>query len=183
MAKLHIPSRFSRPFTSAVSRCFIWLCAAFVFLSFAPPHPYFLSMTEIKYNAGTSSLEVSVKVFTNDMEEAMRKAYNTEVNLFKPKNQDMENRLVSDYVRKNVLIAVNGKPVAMQMVGYEKEEDAVWVFLESGRVEKPTKMEVDDKLLYASFPAQINMVSVEVGSNRQSAKASNPESKFSFSFQ
>jgi len=183
MVKLRIPAGISGPFTSAVSRCFIWLCAAVLFVSFASPHPYFLSMTEIKYKAASSSLEVSVKVFTNDMEEAMRKTYNTDVNLFKPKNQDMENRLVSDYVRKHVLISVNGKPVAMQMVGYEKEEDAVWVFMESGRVEKPTKIEVDDKLLYAYFPEQINMVSTEVGTSKQSAKASNPDSKFSFSFQ
>ena len=44
-----------------------WLLLFLLHSSSSSPHPIFVSVTEIEHNAAAKSLEISCKVFTEDM--------------------------------------------------------------------------------------------------------------------
>ena len=46
-----------------------WLIVAYTALI----HPFFVSMTDINYNDNNKSLEISVRIFTDDLENTLRK--------------------------------------------------------------------------------------------------------------
>jgi hypothetical protein len=76
-------------------------------------HPFFISMTDINYNAGNKELEVSVRIFTDDFEKNLRKNCNCKVELIKPADKNAMNSLVNSYVLKHLQITVNGKTMAL----------------------------------------------------------------------
>ena len=60
---------------------------ASLFLFAGKPHPFYLSITEMKYNDKSKSLEISCKMFTGDLEDALKKTTNKSVDLIHPKNK------------------------------------------------------------------------------------------------
>lgn len=145
-------------------------------------HPFYVSVTEINHNAKERSLEVSVKIFTDDFENALKKKYSRPVNLIKPADKPIADSLVSDYIRQHLQIRCDGKSLRAHYLGYEHESEAVWCYLEIKGVPEPRAMEIINNLLYDYLDQQINMIHVTVNGKRKSAKLDYPETKIAFSF-
>jgi hypothetical protein len=79
-------------------------------------------------------------------------------------------------------VKVAGKLQTLNFIGYEKEEEAVWCYLEIKNAEMPKLITVENTLLYDFLPAQMNMVHAEVKGKKQSSKVSNPEKDLVFEF-
>ena len=87
-------------------------------------------MADIKYNAKTHHLNISIKLFINDIEEALKKTSTKSIDLLNPKNKlDMELEL-TNYIKQRFSIDVNLKPTKLNFIGYEREEDAIWIYFE-----------------------------------------------------
>ena len=145
-------------------------------------HPFFVSLTEVQHNEKAKRLEVSCKVFSNDLEAALEKNYRTQIDILKPGDRARIEPLIRDYLQKHFQVLVDGKPVSFQFLGYEIEEDAAWCYLEAGKINQVTRIEVKNDVLFAEHPTQTNLLHVTVKGRRQSTKLDNPESKASFSF-
>ena len=145
-------------------------------------HPFFVSLTEVQHNEQAKRLEVSCKVFSNDLEAALEKNYRTQIDILKPGDRARIEPLIRDYLQKHFQVLVDGKPVSFQFLGYEIEEDAAWCYLEAGKINQVTRIEVKNDVLFAEHPTQTNLLHVTVKGRRQSTKLDNPESKASFSF-
>jgi len=145
-------------------------------------HPYYISVTEIKYKDAEKSLQVSCKIFTNDLETTLRKIHGTQVDLLHPKDKAFTEKLVAHYINTHLKISVNKKQHELDFIGYEKEEEAVWVYFEVKNITLPKTISIEDNLLYEYLPAQINMVHTEVKGKKQSSKVANPEKKIEFTF-
>lgn len=70
----------------------------------------------------------------------------------------------------------------LQFVGYEREEESIWAYLEIKKVNTPKTLSINTKLLYDYLPSQVNIVHAEVNGNKKSSKVTNPDSKVEFSF-
>ena len=75
----------------------------------AGKHPIFMSVTEIEHNSKDKTLEISCKVFTDDLEKTLRQTYKGTVDLINPKDKAAMNKLVSDYVQQHLSITADGK--------------------------------------------------------------------------
>ncbi|HXB39950.1 MAG TPA: DUF6702 family protein [Bacteroidia bacterium] len=144
-------------------------------------HPYYVSVTDIKYKAD-KTLQVSCKMFTDNIENTLKKIYKKPVDLLHPKEKVTEEKLLAHYITNHLKIKVNGKLQILNFIGYEKEEDAVWSYFEVKDVALPKTLQVEITLLYEYFSEQINMVHTEVSEKKQSYKVTNPEKEMSFSF-
>lgn len=154
----------------------VLMCSSFA------PHPYYLGVTDIKYNIKTQTLELSVKLFTNDLETALSKLDKKPVDIINPKNKAETDSLLSGYIKARLQLRADGKAVNCRYIGYERESDVVWAYLESPKVPSPKKLDIDDQLLYDYLPQQINIVHTEIGGLKQSGKVTNPDYKLSFNF-
>ncbi len=145
-------------------------------------HPYYVSVTEIKHNAKAQSIEVSCRMFSDDVETALKKISADRVDILNPKSKAQIDLLISKYVPQHVKISVNGKPLVLQYIGYELESEAIWCYFEAKNVRSVKRISVTNNLLYAEHAEQINMMHVTVNGERKSTKLDNPQSSAAFSF-
>lgn len=148
-----------------------------------PPHPLYISVTEINYNAEDKNLEISCKIFTDDFENALSTLHHSKIDLTNPKDKAVADKQVYDYIKTNLQLKLDGKPVNLEFVGYEKENDAVWSYLQVSNTGKaPKTIEIFNSLLYDAYDKQINLMHVSVGGSRKSTRLNYPdkESKIQF---
>jgi hypothetical protein len=145
-------------------------------------HPIFVSVTEIEHNAKEKTLEISCKIFTDDFEKALKATYKTYVDLLKPKDKNAMNKLVADYVQKHLLIKADGKPVALQFLGYEQDEEGIESYYQVNNIAALKKLDITDNILFEFKKEQISIIHTTVNGIKKSTKLTNPEEKTSFEF-
>jgi len=151
-------------------------CRPFVLQVMVFAHPLYISVTEINHNASDKTLEVSCKIFADDFEKALTAAANKKVDLFNPKDKNEVDKLITDYIKKHLGIKLDGKAVSFSLVGFEREEDAIWSYFQvTGISTAPKKIEIMDNILYEVYDKEINLVHASVGGNRKSTKLDAPE--------
>ena len=121
-------------------------------------HPFHISMTEIKYNSKQKSLEISEKIFWDDLEVELNDFSKTKVNFLKPSNKEELNKLVKKYILEHTDIYVNGKKLPLNYLGYELEEDVAWIYIEVLNVPNPKTAEIKNSVLFKNFPGQQNII-------------------------
>lgn len=123
-------------------------------------HPFFISLTEMRYNTSSQKMEVSQKIFWDDLEVSLGKEFGQSVDFLNPKDKAKLNQQLKTYLLKHNQLWVNGKPVPLNYLGYEVEEDAAWFYLESNVAESPKSVEVQNTILLEEFNGQQNIVHV-----------------------
>lgn len=147
-----------------------------------PVHPFFISVTEISHNAADKNIEISCKIFTDDLETALAKSNGTKIDLSNPGNKQAAEKQITAYLKKHLVIKLDSKAVALEFVGFERENEAIWSYLQVPNTVSPKKIEIMNDLLYEAFSEQINLMHVSVGGNRKSIKLNYPDATASFQF-
>ncbi|WP_291917169.1 DUF6702 family protein [Chitinophaga sp.] len=138
-------------------------------------HPFYASVTEIAHDTNKKELQVSCRIFADDLENTLKAQYKTSFDITRPANRKQVEGYIAEYLSQHLTVTLDGKNVPLHFIGYKIEEDAVWSFLEAENVPAPKKVQVRDNLLYERHPTQTNMVHVLVGGERKSAKLDNPK--------
>jgi len=137
-------------------------------------HPFYLSVTDLKYNEKEKALQGSVKIFVNDLEGALKKQEGKTVDLVNPKDTVRTKKLLEDYLKKHLAFKINGKAFTYNMLGFEQEQEAIWIYIEA-KCPLPKKLEIENSILYDFLSGQSNIVHLEVKGERKSLKVDNPE--------
>lgn len=145
-------------------------------------HPFYVSVTEINHNAAENTMEISSKIFTDDLEATLNKKYNKKLDLFDAENTPEENRVIADYLSKHLVMKLDGKPVVMELLGFEREGEAIWSYLQVSGVKAPGKVEITNSILYDAYTDQINLLHVTVKGTRKSTKLDYPKAQALFNF-
>lgn len=145
-------------------------------------HPFFVSVTEINHNSKDKTLEIACKAFTDDLETSISKVYNTKIDLTTVKDQEAAEKLVADYIKKHFHLKVDGKPVQLEFLGFERENEAVWSYFQVTNVASVKKIDVTSSILFEASDKQINLLHVTVNGNRKSIKLDYPATDASFSY-
>jgi hypothetical protein len=145
-------------------------------------HPLYVTVTEVNHNAKDKTLEMSCKIFTNDFEAALEKSFHIKTDLTHPKDKKAADKLVSDYIQKHFQIKVDGRQLALEFVGSEKETDATWSYFQVSNILSVKKIEITNSILYETFEGEINLMHVTVSGNRKSDKLTSPETNAVFDF-
>ena len=145
-------------------------------------HPFYVSVTEMNYNAKTKSFEVSCKMFAEDIENVLKQNYKINVDLSNDKLVSQNNNLVNDYMLKHLAFTIDSKPVTFKFVGFEKDKESVYCYLEVLNVPAIKKIAITNSILYDFKKEQLNIIHVMVNGKRESTKVDYPQSQASFSF-
>ncbi|MDH7460228.1 hypothetical protein QEG73_03025 [Chitinophagaceae bacterium 26-R-25] len=145
-------------------------------------HPFYISVTEINHNAKDKTLEISCKMFLDDFEKTLRDVTKTEVDLNNVKDKAKIDKLISNYLNSHLQLKVDGKPVSLQFIGFEKESEAAWCYLQVNNVPSVKQLEVKNTLLFEEFDSQISIMHVIVNGTRKSTRLNKPESVAKFDF-
>lgn len=145
-------------------------------------HPFYVSVTEIKHNERSKGLEISSKIFYDDLEAVLEKDYKIKVDILNPADNGNINIIIADYFNKHLQLIVDGRKVQLKYLGYEIEDEAAWCYFEVPGVTKVNKVRVINNVLFGQHDSQINMLHVIVKGVRKSTKLDNPDDKADFQF-
>lgn len=157
---------------------FKWCLPAFM----AAAHPFYMSVTEVRYNAPRKSLEISCRIFTDDLENVLKKESKQPLDIIHPQNRTATDSLVAQYLRRHLFLSADGKPVSIKYLGYEISEDATWCYLECTPLAPFRKLDIRNDILYAEHATQSHMIHAVADGKRQSTKLDNPASTATFTF-
>lgn len=158
----------------------IIFCA--VFFLFAFKHPIYMSVTDLKYNAMEKSIQGSVKLFINDAEAALKKVNAKSIDLINSTDKEDTKKILDNYLKKRLILKMNKELKSFDVLGYEIEEEAVWIYIEFKKCATPKKIEIENTLLYEHLKTQTNIVHFDVNGKTKSYKVSNPEKMVLFEF-
>lgn len=157
---------------------FQWLTIAYAGLI----HPFFVSMTDVNYNNKDKELEISVRIFTDDFENTLRKNHTTKIDILHPANQGEMNGFVNDYIQKHLQLKVNGQTVQLNFVGYEQQSESIWTYFEVKNIKGVQKIDIVNSLLHDYTSNQVNMLHVRANNKDFSYKLDYPDTNASFDF-
>ena len=137
-------------------------------------HPFHVSVVEINHNETDKTLEISCKIFTDDFEKVLAQNYKIKVDLTNPPDRKAMDSVVKNYILSHFSVSVDGKPGVLSYLGFEKENEAVYCYVQVENVPLVKKVEFTDKLMQDMFTDQVNIVHVIVKGERKSTKLDYP---------
>ncbi len=159
------------------------ICSLFlIFLLFSFKHPFYLSVTDLKYNLNTKVFEGSVKLFTNDFEKALKNELKQPIDLLHPKDREQTRKWIEQYINNHLVIKSQATKLSIKVLGFENEEEATWTYIESSECPSPKTLEVENTLLLDLLPEQSNIMQIEFKDNKQNYKLSKSEKTHVFVF-
>ncbi len=141
-------------------------------------HPFYVSLTEIHLKPEKNTAQMSIRVFADDLESALRKLTGFNGHIETAEDSALFMQQISAYFDKRVQIRVNGFHLNFTLLGYEHEENAIWVYFESPLDKNPVEVDINMSILYDFLPGQSNLVHVLWQDQRKSFKLDFPERKY-----
>jgi len=151
-------------------------------------HPFHVSVVEINHNAADKTLEISCKIFTDDFEKTLVKnnpqaaVHNIKVDLINPKDRKAMDSLVKKYVSSHFSISADGKPLSLSYLGFERDNEAVFSYLQAEKIVSFKQLEITNTLMHDMFTDQVNIMHVIVNGERKSTKLDYPKSVVVFNY-
>lgn len=124
-------------------------------------HEFHFGKFEIEHNEENSSLEVSMYLFIDDLEEGIISNQGLEkLHLCTDKEIDTANEAMLKYLSDNFLISQNDETLKMNFIGKEISEDltAVWCYLEIIIPKGANEIKLSNSILMEKFEDQKNLV-------------------------
>jgi len=162
---------------------FIIACMLFTVLGWTVnKHPFYLSVTELKYNTKEKALQGSVKIFTNDLEDALKKINGFSVDLINGKDKVELNKILYHYLQSHLEISADDKIQTYELLGFENEQEATWIYIEIKNIDKPIRLSLKNTILFDYLKGQSNIVHVTIDDIRKSWKVNYPDAEIKFDF-
>lgn len=150
-----------------------------VFGSFSA-HPYYMSVTEIEHKPQQKELQIACKIFMDDLEDALKADTKKSITLTDEKQKANHQALIYKYLQQHLKLIVDGKPVSYEMLGFEKEQEAIWNYLVVKNVSSFKTVTVYNDVLYQLRDGQINIIHFKANNNRQSYRLNAPALQHNF---
>lgn len=142
-----------------------FLLSLFLFWAPSDAHKFYVSLTDIEYNIESGRLEISSKYFIDDLESALGLEPGQHITL--PMDTSLL-ELMSGYIHSHLIIEPDKAQCEYELLGYELEDDVVWVYLESEEIPVFSSIHVTASQLTEVFDQQKNIVHVSIGEQLQS---------------
>jgi hypothetical protein len=132
-------------------------------------HPIHISQTEINYDSKSKTIQIATKLYIDDFELGIKKAYNKNTLIYTPKEMKDADTWLHKYITTHLKVNINGTPIGFDFVGRETSENqlAVWVYLESAEISQPKQIMVDSRYLYEVYDDQKNMIDIKLDGRKK----------------
>ena len=149
------------------SKFFFLLFVSFGLLSFNV-HKYYLSLTQIKFKEEQKSVQIIINVFMDDIELALNKDYNINLQLTTKKELKDNDVYFEKYLKEKLQFKINGASQNYNYLGKEYDGELVFFYLEIENITSVDNIEVTNKILTFHFPTQQNLIKSKVGEKNKS---------------
>ncbi len=140
-----------------------------------PLHAFHVSVCEIAFDEKQKQLEITHRIFLDDLEIALTDWSKEKVDVLNPHDPKKLDRMIGKYLVERTSYQLNGKPVSATYLGSEKEESVMYCYQVITNVKKVKSLKVTNKTLMETYEDQSNIVHVINGDRMKSLKLSKSE--------
>lgn len=134
------------------------------------PHPLHLAVTEINSNKTTKTYEISHKIFYDDLESDIARQYKVKLLLNTAKENPKTKEYVQKYLASHFSVISNGQLQKLTYIGYEYEEEAMWIYYEMPQTTTNNIFQITDRILIAYHNDQNNFLHFQQEQQRKSLR-------------
>ncbi|WP_159947972.1 DUF6702 family protein [Polaribacter septentrionalilitoris] len=131
-------------------------------------HKYYLSLTDINFKSESKSVQIIINVFMDDIETALNKDYNIDLQLTTKKELQNNDVYFKKYLNQKLHLKINNIPKTFTYIGKEYDGDLVFFYLEIQNIENIETLEIKNTILMHHFPDQQNLIKLKAGKKHKS---------------
>ena len=137
-------------------------------------HPIHLSITEVDHNEQSKALQMTMRIFIDDLELSIRsKIKEEELDILEPGKGRNTDDLVKAYLNDVIKMKVDNKAVKINYLCHEIEGPAIICYVEVENIKKFTSVEMTNKTILETHDDQSNLVNVNYKGKTKSLRLTN----------
>ena len=120
-------------------------------------HSFHASISSFDCKKNKSTIEITMKLFTDDIEYALRSLENPDLVLDSKANLHNIDSLIFSYIKMNFVLLLNNKKTELLWIGKEIDNDITWCYLEIENIDKLFELKIKNSLFFSFFDDQLNI--------------------------
>lgn len=139
-------------------------------LAFTAVHKFYVSVTNVNYSEKDDALQITSRVFIDDLESVLMERYDLEAHLTPDDESPLAEEYLEKYLRTKFTVEVDGATASYDYIGKKYDQDVIVFYLEVPKVDLPNKksIQVQNELLTDLFDEQQNIVHFKVNNTKKS---------------
>lgn len=132
-------------------------------------HDYFVATYDVNLSKDEKSIQMSIKLITHDVEEALVTENHPFLNLRSKNEYQNVDSVLNVYFKDHLQFTINSTPVSYKFIGHEAELDEdLWVYLELPIESKVESISIFNSVLTQVFEGQQNIMHFKLGEYSES---------------
>lgn len=144
------------------------ICFLFVALSSFAMHKFYVSIYQINYAQEKKMLQITSRIFVDDLNNILKIKYNQKTNLGEPNESVNDIALMKKYIFENFTIKVNGQPKTITLANKEMEGNVLICYYNIKDVSKIKSLEIHNAVLHDYVEDQQNIIQIKLYGKKES---------------
>ncbi len=147
----------------------------FLIVSSFTIHKFYVSVTQIDYVDKKGRVEITSRIFIDDLNKALEKRYNKKIYLASNREIEGAENFVEKYLNEKIRININNKLSEIHFLGTEIDNDVLICYLKVNFSEKITTFEIENSVLTEIFKEQQNLLHTDINNKKSSFLLTNTD--------
>ena len=138
------------------------LCVAILCMSFGA-HKFYVSKTLVNHNAVNQTVEITIDIFTDDLEFALQENRGGLMRLGSDREHADADYLIEQYLLDHLKLWIDDRKVEPIFLGKDVQHDLTYCFFEVGNVQDFHTFQLKNDILCEMYDEQSNIVDLKFG--------------------
>jgi len=122
-------------------------------------HKFYVSITELEYNAEKKQIEGSLKIIAHDFEQMLSEKYAKKIDLENVADSSEVGQYVQSYLVSHFKLFSSGKQLQPNYIGKEiTVRQELFLYFTIQNIDNPKEIKLVNTILFGFFPLQQNIV-------------------------
>jgi hypothetical protein len=140
-------------------------------------HKFYVAIYQIEHNESKKRVEITSRIFIDDLELALEKKYTTKLDLYNLKNESNNNEFIKKYITEHFSIKINGQSKSFVFKSSEIENNVMICYFTIPEIQKIKTLEFENTVLTDVYNEQQNIIQTHFNGNRQSSLLTSEKTK------
>lgn len=130
-------------------------------------HDYYVSITKLNYVKEKKAVQITSRLFIDDLEMALRKQYGDTLKINSEQSEKQMSEYIGNYMKRSLLVTINGENKKLTFIGNEYDVDVVVCYMEIENVEAIHTLKVSNTVFFNMYSNQENIVRTNINSKNK----------------
>ncbi|WP_425234468.1 DUF6702 family protein [Ulvibacterium sp.] len=138
--------------------------------AFVMAHKFYVSVTNIGYSEKEDALQITCRIFIDDLESVLEERYDFKGHLATDKESETANTFIERYLKTKFAVQIDDEDMIYEFLGKKYDNDVVICYLEIPKIDLKNKssIRIRNEVLTDLFDEQQNIVHFRVDGNKKS---------------